>query len=65
MGWREGWGWGGGDESLFAASGSHDQDGHHAFIQIFPRTKGPMALGLGSITGDNGPIKFKKFTTLR
>ena len=38
-----------GNESLFGPSGSHDQDGRHAYVLkiFFSGTKGSVALGLG------------------
>ena len=50
-------GWG--NKSLFAGSGSHDQDGRHAIYgknpsKIFSRTKVPMTLWLGMLHGDSG-----------
>ena len=54
--------WGGGNESLFAASVSHDQDGRYAPAYMvnplkifFSGTKGPMALGLGMQHWGHGP----------
>ena len=55
---------GSGQKSLFAASGLHDQDGHHAHIygenllKIFSSgTNRPMALGLGVQHLGHGPNK--------
>ena len=58
-----------GTESLFAASGSYDQAGHHAHIWsnplkiFFTGTKEPMVLGFGMQHGDMGQIQFGKMMT--
>ena len=45
------------NESLFAASGSHDQDGCHTFKNLpwNQRANGPLALGLGVQQWGHGP----------